>query len=578
MQKTEGQIGFTIPIQTLTTTQEVAMTPTAVMAWQRCLPVDLGQSAKKIYHAISDCNKVDLPATDRFEILELIDTSVQYICQRLEQHYINEPTGLTPQQLTITQLAESLQQKMADGYKLVVEQSTDDKHALNPMLLPVALYKIIRCFTQIVLINYERHSIPQKGIWRELHLVYQYAEKKSLLKTNNIEEEYKRVLILAATYPYQRRQSEQAIVYKATESWSGMVTLQTNFKNTTEPASFVVNLEHDAPPTFLMRERINFSDTCKILDVHILLNHLKTLLASIGPNELQARISHNQDPEYAVPAAVLRRIIKAWETPLTRLNNRESENEPVQISIGFLATHFYLNEQRPFQAHLTSGESENFTLTFSTLDLQADGTTQDIENNKILPQTSEIEKITTYPLYPCTLVDKSPNGYGLVWTHDTYPPMQSGEIIGLAIDDHDQRRWEICAIRWLLTLTRAHFKIGIERLSKHAEAAAVQLMKDGQPSGYLARCLILESTLLTPAFPFKTGHHVIIISDKKPALEVELTQLVDSTSVYNQFHYTTHSATDKSPTIPIPTPTSSAARPANPETGEDIFDSIWPTL
>lgn len=557
------------------------MTPTAVMAWQKCLPVDLGQSAKKIYHAISDCNKVNLSATDRFEILELIDTSVQYICQRLEKHYINEPTGLTPQQLTITQLAESLQQEMADGYKLVIEQSTDDKNALNPMLLPVALYKIIRCFTQIILINYERHSIPQKGTWRELHLAYQYAEKKSLLKTHNLEEEYKRVLILAATYPYQRRQSEQAIVYKATEPWSSMVTLHTNFKSTTESVSFVVNLEQDAPPIFLIRERINFSDTCKILDVHVLLNHLKTLLVSIGPNELQARISHNQDPEYAVPSAVLRRIIKAWEIPLTRLNNRESENEPVQISIGFLSTHFYLNEQRPFQAHPISGESENFTLTFSTLDLQVDGTTPNIDNSKILSQTSETEKANTYPLYSCTLVDKSPNGYGLVWAHDTYPPMQSGEIIGLAIDDHEQRRWEVCAIRWLLTLTRAHFKIGIERLSKHAEAAAVQLVKDGKPSGYLARCLILESTLLTPAFPFKTGNHVIIISENKPTLEAELTQLVDSTSVYNQFQYTTkQSATDKAPIIPTASPTPSAAHPnaTTPETGDDVFDSIWPTL
>src|SRR5690349_17811745 len=200
MQKIQGAIGFSIPVQTLTNSHEVILTPAEVLAWQKRLPADLGQSAKKVYHAISDCNKVALDPKDRFDILELFNSSVQYICQSLSKHYVNQANALTTQQLTIASLAQTLQQQMADGYKLVIEQSATMNDSLNVTLWPIALNKIIQYFTEVILISYELYSIPPKGIWKELHLVYQYAEKKSLLKKCNFEEAYKRVLVLAATY------------------------------------------------------------------------------------------------------------------------------------------------------------------------------------------------------------------------------------------------------------------------------------------------------------------------------------------------------------------------------------------
>lgn len=585
MQKIQGAIGFAIPVQTLTSSYEVTMTPAEVMAWQKRLPSDLGQSAKKVYHAIRDCNKVSLSPNDRFEILELLDTSLQYICQSLSKHYMNQTNALTAQQLTIASLAETLQQQMADGYKLVVEQSANANDSLSPLLLAIALHKIICCFTQIILISYELYSLPPKGIWKELHLIYQYAEKKSLLKKNNLEEEYKRILVLAATYPYQRRQAEQAAVYKATEVWSTKISLRADLPNASDPGFLVVDLDQDKPPMFLARGLIKFSSSCKVLDAHVLLNHLKTLLSEIEPNELQARINHNQEFEYAVPSAVLRGIIRGWEMPLTRLSDRTTRDEKVQISIGFLSTHYYLNGQRHFQPPQSSNEgSENFTLSFSTLGIQEGGleaTAPDIEVSKVPTLTPETEKTNNYPLYPCTLVSESPHGYGLLWPGNAYPPMQSGEIIGLALGEHGNQTWEICSIRWLLHLSEADFKIGVERLSKTAKAAAAQLIKDGKPSGYIARCLILESTLLVPTFPFKTGNHVILISDNNTLLEVELTQLVDSTGVYSQFQYIAkHGPSDKPPSMPTSTPSSgsSSSSPKEPEKGDDIFDSVWSNL
>lgn len=588
MQKIQGTIGFTIPAQTLTDSNEVKLTPAEVMAWQKRLPSDLGQAAKKIYRVICDCNQVSLEPQNRFQILELLDSSVQYICQALSKHYLHQMHGLTTQQLTIAHLATTLHEQMANGYKLVVEKSanrSDSLTPLDPKILSVALHKIIQHFTQIILISYELYSTPPQNIWKELHMVYQYAEKKLLLQTNDLENKYKCVLVLAATYPYQRRQSEQTAIYKASQFWSTQVFLRKDLPNTSEPGFLVIDSTQDKPPMFLARDLIKLSATCKILDVHVLLSHLKTLLTTIEPNELQARISHNEEPEYAVPSALLKRIIKNWETPLTRTNDRTNCNEKAQVCIGFPATHFYLNGQRHFQQHSDNQESENFTLTFSTLNLQEEGLEIEKPHRRAtdqpLPSILETEKTVSYPLYPCALVSESPRGYGLLWPGNTYPPMQSGEIIGITHSEQDNEIWEICTIRWLLHLAEGDFKIGVERLSKTAIAAAAQLIKNGKPSGYFARCLVLESSLLVPVFPFKTGSHIILMSDTRPTIEIELTTLIDTTSVYNQFQYVIKSASKEAalvkPTLPSLTNPSIDVQESE-QKNDDIFDSVWSKL
>jgi hypothetical protein len=355
--------------------------------------------------------------------------------------------------------------------------------------------------------------------------------------------------------------------------------------NDLDPGFLVIDFDQDKPPIFLAHDLIKFSSSCKVLDVHSLLSHLKTLLTEIEPNELQARITHNQEPEYIVSSAVLRKIIKGWEMPLIRSNDRTACNENVQISIGLQSTHFYLNGQRPFQQQPPNEGSENFTLTFSTLSLQEDSFEMATPHNaadQISALKPATEKTNAYPLYPCTLISESPHGYGLLWPGNTYPPLQSGEIIGLAIDEQEKRTWEICTVRWLQHLAEADFKIGVERLSKTATAAAAQLIKEGKPSGYCARCLILESSLLVPTFPFKTGSHIILVSDNNPMLEVELTKLIDSTGAYNQFQYASKNAptntlfsTLRSTPQTVPSP---SAHQKGSEKNDDIFDSVWSNL
>jgi hypothetical protein len=56
-------------------------------------------------------------------------------------------------------------------------------------------------------------------------------------------------------------------------------------ENASNPKFLAVDFEQDKPPMFLARGIIKLSPSYKILDIHALLTHLKTLLISIEPHE-----------------------------------------------------------------------------------------------------------------------------------------------------------------------------------------------------------------------------------------------------------------------------------------------------
>jgi hypothetical protein len=318
------------------------------------------------------------------------------------------------------------------------------------------------------------------------------------------------------------------------------------------------------------------------LDVTQIIDRLKSLLKAIEPNELQARIAHNNEPEYGVSTSVLRGLIKEWGTPITRTEDRIERSEPVKICIGLMATHYFINGRRPFQSvqqNTESNPNESLSLDMPTLELQGDiimsGPT-DIDN---------VEKADAYPTYPCTLINETSNGFGLRWPDDSYPPIQAGEVIGLERNQDGVLIWEVCKIRWLQHITQGEFRIGIELLAKAAKAGGAQLIKEGQQAGYSLRCLLLESSILLPTLPFKTGSLISVTQDKeaKPR-EFTLTQVIDATGSYKRFQFNeTNVVSDESsentstPTSPEATQPESKKEVEKPK-ADDSFDSIWSNL
>lgn len=590
-----GILGLSLPNPTLEKSERLEMTPASVMAWRNRLPMaDTGATANQVYYALCDCNKVAMPLQDRFQILELFRTPVQFICQSLRKHYLNQSESLTEKKLTIIKLAQTLQLEMANGYKLIIDElatrglPTDEE---NKKMMLTSLERVMHYFNHILLRCYHLYSNAPLNLWKECYILYQFAEEKRLLDHQEFTEAFKHILVMAATDPYKWRQSEQDALFNATHVWAKKISIQSNSSNNS-PGEYLFEFGQDKLPFPPTTSKIIDAQKCRTFDLTPNVTHLKTLLAIVEPDELHARMEHSNDPEYAISLPVLQGIIQEWETLPIRSGDRTTLDEPVRICIGLSAIHYFLNDEHSFQTMqqgdinlsvlpTLSIQEENVTpnvsgnVTSNTLsnpinmnidstesnaipinnatnvNLTQSNTIDDpnanIPKSSISLQSESAKKKTDYPIYDAQYVNESAEGYCLIWKNTLYPPIQAGDLLGLCRQDKDElnnlnettkKQWEIVMVRWLKHPTPSELKIGIRKIAQHGTAAAAQIIKNGKPAGYYLRCLLLDTGILTPTLPFKPGSDVLIMrSDNSTTDEIELTKLRSATGTYKLFDY-----------------------------------------
>jgi hypothetical protein len=545
METTIGPLGFSIPLQNLSAGTEVDFTPTKVSDWCQSLPLaDLGTVTKKLFHALSECNQITLSPSDRFEILALFSQPLLLVCGSLNKHFIHQTKKLSKQQLIIANLAQTFHTEINNGYKLIIEQSVHDtSEDVQSRILPIALQRFLYHSSQIILQNYQLYTNAPENMWKELHLSYQISEKTQSQRNEQFNTEYKRILLLTITSPYHWNQIEQAAIYKASQTWAAVVTLQKESTQDLETGVFFIDLTLDKPPILFNRTEIKLSAACAFLDVNPVLPRLESLLNTLEPNELRAKLAHYHEPEYAVSVPILKGLIKTWKTVPARLHKREKRSVALHICIGLIAAHYYLNGKQLFQQPQSSEENANPDSALPTLTVEEDIIEEKVEGNtKADRALSEQESFGVYPVYRCNLFDENSQGYGLLWPENVYPPIQAGALIGILRSEENESRWEVGRIRWLQHSTANEFKLGVERLAGIIKAGAVQLAGEGETTIYL-RGLLLESTLLVPILPFRTGDRVSFIQENEPPIDLDLTDLVDSTGSYKQFSFTTKRST-----------------------------------
>ena len=360
MDITTGPLGLSIPVQNPNAVTTVKFTPSDILNWRNALEMaDLSVTTKKLYQVMREGSRAPIGPKDRLEILELLRPTVQFICQSLSKHYMNQSHALKQEQFMIANLSQALQLEMAYGYKTIFEQTAaiDASADLKASLLPIAIQRVFYYFSQILLRSYKIYSKPPSNLWRELHLIYKYVRDK-LPNREDLIDEYKSILLFSGSYPAKMRQNEQEALYRGTEIWASLATLGNKLPNTTGMGYLIVDTESDQPPHHPSRGQVAFSDSCEVLYVHAIANRLKNLLTVVEPNELQSRMSHYNQAEYAIPTTVLKSLVQAWGTPSPRIQDRVPQDQSAQICIGLRATHFHVNHAQPFQMPQTATTEE----------------------------------------------------------------------------------------------------------------------------------------------------------------------------------------------------------------------------
>ncbi len=592
MEITTGALGLSIPVQNPSTASTVKFTPADILNWRNALEMaDLSATTKKLYQILCEGSQHTIQPKDRLEILELLRPTIQFICQSLSKHYAHQPHALTSEQFTIANLCQTLQLEMAYGYKIIIEQTASNplNSDLKESLLPIAIARVFYYFSQILVRSYKIYSPPPLNVWRELHLLYRYL-RNNLPQREDLIEDYKHILLFAGSYPAHLRQNEQEALYRGTEIWAPLASFSNKIPNSTGTGYLIVDTAADHAPLHPSRGQVAFSDSCEVLQVHGIANRLKNVLDAIEPNELQSRMDHYNQAEYAIPSSVLKGLIKAWGMPSPRTHERVAQHQSAQVCAGLRATHFYVNHGQSFQMPKSETPPENAVPSSGQIEWVAAlentdelGTHIDFSN----PKAALVESTELYIFYASTIVNETPTGYSLTIETAMSSALQVGEVLGLKRDDLPNVL-EICSVRWLQYESNV-LRLGIERLSASPKAAAIQLIKNKKTVGDYVRCLILDSTLVAPILPFKKGDLVNLIENElEEPNEYVLNELVDATGGYKRFqfapkqnHNVEHRLRPKPVVVPSATQTSGTSgslSTGNASDKQDPFDQIWSKL
>lgn len=611
-------LSFKLPPHDLEVLSFCAPQPKKVQAWVEGLPkMNVGESAKRLYAAIQELNRLKTDAETRFQLMEIMRGPIRFICESLEKHFLNKAVVLPPREAKIASLAQALQNHLATGYKAVSMQllprvKNMDKDARR--LSQKAIHRAVAEQSQVLQRSFQLYYPAPPNFWRELHLMYLIAQRFGMLEQvvedpeeggweSSIYELYIRALLLATAKPNQLRQNQVRLVYEAARHWASFATV-TDAKTTS--GLFVIDVMTDYPPIYqsLMR-RTSLPHNLRYFDASAISDHLRILLQLPQGQPHPVTSFHVPDK---FPADLSRMLIQAWGVLAERAFTRIEEHGGLNLCLGLSATHYFVSGKADFARMTSSGSDAVLDPELNNPFLQhgPGGRRREISNSnsdvwglnvdtsRIQVQDDSLGEINAYaeqrnvsekdkyPQYNCEIVNTSPGGFCLSWHQDVPPQVKTGEIVG--IQEQDKAHWSIGVIRWVKQFKEDGVRMGVELIAPKAEACGTQVLhKKGGVTEYMRTLMLPElraigqpATLITPNIAFHVGYKVNI-NEKGLISKGQLIKQVTSTASFSQFQFKMlvpaagrEQVVGQESLLQQEEPTS--------KNQDDDFDSIWSSL
>ncbi len=592
-----------VPEQRLTALSFCEATPRALEKWVRDLPMaNIGETAKRLYHAQNELNQLIIAPTERYALIELIRDPVYFVCGELAKHYLNQPVVLPEKPRKIANLCQALQLNLANGYKHIVLDSLAPSYPEKVRrTLATACHRAISDLSRTILRANQLYSSSPQGAWLEIHQLFAFAEEQNLLKyaiedgqnrhrnPSTIGDAYHRILLLACARPNQLRQSDLAMLFHTFEAWSRHVYAG---RDLVGDALFIIDPDTDKPPVYRTLAKVNPNSRQLIgFDTSQLAKLLTDHLASLHKEGERAEAALELPERLA--ESHLSHLAKAFGVLTKRTFNRIDRSGVLQVTVGLTSTHYHCAGGVEFAQQLLHQENDdpndNYFLrqmrrkdvwggagdASRSRDERLGGTPELTAINYTGPknqQKSDAER--NYPVFSVPLVNTSPGGYCLQWQGNVPGNLQAGELLG--IRENDREPWAIAVVRWIRRIQQTGTQLGVELLAPSAEPVGVQLVqKTGDSSEFLRGLLMPElpsigqpATLITPRLPFQAGSRVIL-NQRGRESKCLLTRRLCATGSFNQFEFRPLSAGG--------TPPPQTGRRMG-GTSEDEFDSLWPSL
>ncbi len=583
-----------IPEQTLSTLTFCDPTARQLKAWVDSLPMaNIGETSRQLYHAIIEFNQLKVSDASRLELMDLVRGPIHFVCEQLNNRYLNQGVVLDEQQRKVANLAQALQTHLAIGYKIVIQHLLAQGNLKQKAPLAKSVHRAIHELMPAVLRSYQLYIQTPSGIWQEVHQLYQIASAFNLQnevivdpveKTSiSIQHAYIKTLLLGACQPNQLLQRELSDVFDCLGLWSTYLEID---EVADEKSVLVINPEVDSAPQYrYLIKKTNLSD---YLGLNVLplvrILHSDHKLLSAANRQVKTAIV----PE-RFNVGLLEHLIQSWGGMKQRSFSRTPAAGQVSIAVGLTATHFHIAGGIGFYSLLygNGAHGDNPFIgavgsRFNSSDTQAIRAQQDVWEESFdangharMGADDAIEfdktKDEDHPKYNGQLVNVSPRGYCIQWIDAPAANLKTGEVI--AIKEDQLQHWNLGVVRWIRQAKDFGTQMGVELLAPNSRPCGIrQLHKTGSHGDYLRALYIPEikaigqdASVLTPRMPFNVGNKVTINLEGREE-KYQLTKRILSTGIISQFQIRT--ATQK---------TIEPQRRAAPDDG-DNFESLWRQL
>jgi len=546
----------------------------AIRTWIDDLPLlNTGRTLTLVSGALDQINSLDIPPQKRQKVLELMSTAVICICDALKKAFLGKRLPLQPDCLHQATLAMELCNRMATGYRIVIDDAGSSE-AQRPLLC-TAIHRAIRYLSEVLLTNYQIYVQYPEGLWGIIHTLFGLAEELRLstlpvtdntLQTavsSSIETIYKQNLLLSLACPYRLRQNEIHYVYNGLLEWATASRLYQH-NNTQKLGLFAVNLRSDLPPAYRsLHEDLKAGGDWRILDTSEMAHRMRQAISTQTMSTARA-------PGLG-DAQTIQRLMLAWGVMPRRKFNRYRQDASIRLVMGLNSIHRLATTPRVQEDNDQNGIAETIhdhqylqdptfetTTRINAVGSQENRNSTSEKSNgpqgRLLKGAYSAASSGTNPVELWKMENLSAGGFCLLWDSEGTSCAQVGELVAiLSTEGKDKDNRQLGVIRWMKFTPEHGLELGIQLLSPGATAVWAYVCENElQPGNKLQGILLPEikainqpASLLLPSLPFRTGCNSTLENQGRKE-DIILTTQLENTGTFAQYNFSAVVGSNKS--------------------------------
>ena len=310
---------------------------------------DKNELMRRIYRVLYEVNRHHQSPREHFQFLESLRAPLLPILSELRRQIAIEGYPADPKSYRLAVKANRMFSEMIVGYRQVLKADKSEGwvgRALRRAFLVTIYYRLFEYYGAIAC-NFRLLQTPYpKEMWARIHHLYKKARRYRCTRhpiadpeldiKTNIEQAYKRILLMALLSPGDFRRDLLDSVHILTANWSRHIELKERSHARHAMYTVPLLLQRDAPPKAMTaEERESKRHRGKTLHLNI-----KTLVKNID------RMLNNNKGEFVqfndelrIPVDVLRVLKERLLSLNAPRETRVPGDERYTVTVGFLAIH-----------------------------------------------------------------------------------------------------------------------------------------------------------------------------------------------------------------------------------------------